>query len=137
MMNALPGIITAVIGLIPLVAQWIGVMAMRGQRTGAWWTMMSGTVIQTLGTLATGAAMTLMFTVLGASGGNSSSALMSYSTMMVFAGIAAVGGSLVFTIGFAIHGLTRRAAGEREQQLEAMTVAMAEELQVLRERVGQ
>lgn len=131
MMNALPGVFTALVGLVPLVAQWIGLMVMRDQRTGAWWTMTGGTVIQTLGTLGSGIAMIFMFTGLG--GNNSPDVLIKYSSVMIFAGLGAVGGNLIFTTGFAIHGLTRRAAREREKQLEAMTAAMAEELRVLRE----
>lgn len=127
--------ITGLIGLVPLVAQWIGLMAMRQQRTGAWWAMITGTTIQTLGTLGAAATMILMFTVLG-SGRNPPETMMSYSYVMVFAGLVAVGGSLLFTVGFAIHGLRRKVANEREQQLEAITAAMAEELRVLRERVG-
>jgi hypothetical protein len=136
MMNAFPGILTGLVGLVPLIAQWIGLMAMRDQRTGAWWTMITGTTIQTLGTLGVAVAMTLMFTVLGASGGNSPDTLIRYSSVMMFTGLAAGGGSLLFAVGFAIHGLSRRAGREREQQLEAMTATMAEELRVLRERAG-
>ena len=133
-MSAFPGILTGLFGLVPLVAQWIGLMAMRDQRTGAWWTMITGTTIQTLGTLGTAAIMILMFTPLGASARGSS--FMHYSFVMMFTGLAAGAGGLLFTAGFAMHGLTRRAAREREQQLEAMVAAMAEELRVLRERVS-
>jgi hypothetical protein len=45
------------------------------------------------------------------------------------------GGSAMFAAGFVWFCLKRRAVAEREQQLEAMTEAMAEELRVLRERV--
>lgn len=134
MMSAFPGILTGLVGLVPLVAQWIGLMAMRYQRTGAWWTMITGTAIQTLGTLGAVATMILMFTPLGASARGSS--FMRYSYVMMFTGLAAGGGSLLFAAGFAIHGLTRRAARERELQLEAMTAAMAEELRVLRDRAS-
>lgn len=43
-------------------------------------------------------------------------------------------GNLLFVGGFTLYGLKRRVIREREQQLEAMTAAMAEELRVLRER---
>jgi hypothetical protein len=135
MTSAFPGILTGLIGLVPLIAQWVGLMAMRDQRTGAWWTMTTGTAIQTLGTVGIAAVMILMFTVLR-NPGTSTDSLVSYGSVMMLAGLAVGGGSLLFAVGFAIHGLTRRAAGEREQQLEAMTAAMAEELRVLRERVG-
>ncbi|OYV06720.1 MAG: hypothetical protein CFE26_04755 [Verrucomicrobiales bacterium VVV1] len=37
-------------------------------------------------------------------------------------------GSLLFASGFAMHGLRRKAAREREQQLETIAAAMGEEL---------
>ena len=116
--------------LTVLVAQWIGSMAMRDRRTGAWWTMVTGTVVQTLGTLSLGVAL-LMLTVFKPSGGS-----VDYTSMLIWSNEVAMAGNLVFTAGFALHGLTRRAASEREKQLETMTAAMAEELRILRERVG-
>jgi hypothetical protein len=98
--------------------------------------MTTGTAIQTLGTVGIAAVMILMFTAIGSGGGTSPDSFVNYGMVMMFTGLAAGGGGLLFAVGFAIHGLTRRAAGEREQQLEAMTAAMAEELRVLRERVG-
>lgn len=120
--------------LVPLVAQWIGLMAMRDQRTRAWWMMITGATIQSLGTLGAVAAMLVLS--LGSFWRSSSGGLASYNSVMIFTGWAAGGGSLLFAAGFGLHGLTRRAAREHEQQLEAMTAAMAEELRILRERVG-
>ena len=57
-------------------------------------------------------------------------------SLVLIGTFGAGGGALLFAAGFAMHGLSRRAAREREEQLEAMTAAMAEELRRLRERVG-
>jgi hypothetical protein len=56
--------------------------------------------------------------------------------MIVFAAVAGLHtlGGLVFVAGFAMHGLRRKASREREQQLEAVTAAMSEELRVAREQ---
>jgi len=93
--------------------------------------MLIGTTIQILGKLASSVVMALITTASRA--GTSLNTLANYN--MIVGSVATVGG-VVFTIGFVIYLLTRRAALERQQQLEAMTAAMAEELRVLRERVG-
>ena len=105
-------------------------MAMRDERNGAWWTMMIGTAMSTIGALGTIASMVLLFTNMRASGMSGMN-----SSMMVFAAVAGMHtlGGLVFAAGFAMHGLRRKAAREREQQLEAIATAMGEELRVARE----
>jgi len=131
MASSFLGLIGVLPAIVALVGQWIGVMAMRDERNGAWWTMMIGTAMSTLGALGTVASMVLMFAGMGSSGASGMS-----STMIVFAAVAGMHtlGGLVFASGFAMHGLRRKAARERELQLEAMTAAMSEELQVAREQ---
>lgn len=117
--------------MVALIAQWIGVMAMRDERNGAWWTMMIGTAMSTLGALGTVASMVLMFSNLSSSG---ASGLSSPITILIaVAGMHTLGG-LVFASGFAMHGLRRKAAREREQQLETIAAAMGEELRVARDK---
>ena len=121
------GLLQVLPALVVLIAQWVGVMAMRDERTGAWWTMMVGTALSTLGGIGTILTMVLMvsnFSSRGPSG---------FSATLAVAGVYLLGG-LVFASGFAMHGLRRKAARDREQQLEAVTAAMSEELRVLRER---
>ncbi len=130
MASSFIGLLGVLPALVALIAQWVGVMAMRDERNGAWWTMMIGTAMSTIGGLGTIASMVLMFTNMrtsGLSGMNSS--------MLVFAAVAGMHtlGGLVFAAGFAMHGLRRKAAREREQQLETITAAMGEELRVARE----
>ena len=104
---------------------------MRGDRNGAWWTMMVGTAMSTLGALGMGVAMVLMFADMSSSATSGMP-----NTMVMFAAVAGLQslGGLVFASGFAMHGLHRKAAREREQQLESITAAMGEELRVARER---
>lgn len=134
MMSSYLGLFSTLPGIILIAVQWVGVMAMRGERTGAWRTMIAGTVIGTIRPLLSLCSLVMMLV------GRSSSFglripryldLGSYGFWMF-----AVGGQLAFIAGFALHGLNRRAAREREKQLEAITVAMAEELRVLRERAS-
>ncbi|MEI7929543.1 MAG: hypothetical protein WCH40_13415 [Verrucomicrobiales bacterium] len=132
MANSFLGLLGVLPAIVALVAQWVGVMAMRDERNGAWWTMMVGTAMSTLGALGAGAAMVLMFSNMSSSSGISGM----QSSMIMFAAVAGLQtlGGLVFASGFAMHGLRRKAAREREQQLETITTAMGEELRVARER---
>jgi hypothetical protein len=124
------GLIGVLPALVALIAQWVGVMAMRDERNGAWWTMMIGTAMSTLGALGTIISMVMMFTNMGARHSYGFS-----GSMPIFASVAGMHtlGGLVFASGFAMHGLRRKAAREREQQLEAITAAMGEELRTTRE----
>jgi hypothetical protein len=127
-MNSLSGFfgssLSAVISYLPaivvLAAQWVGVMAMRNERNGAWWTMMVGTAMTTLGALGTAICMVLVYSNL------------SSSRMILFFAISGIYilGGLIFAYGFAMHGLRRKAARERELQFESITAAMAEELRI-------
>jgi len=133
MMSSYFGIFSVIPGIILVAAQWVGVMAMRGERTGAWRTMMIGTVIGTARPLLSLGAAVMMF---ADKWGSLSWGGLRYLGMSSGFWLFGVIGNLIFAAGFALHGLKRRAAREREQQLEAMTAAMAEELRVLRERAG-
>lgn len=130
MTSSFVGLFGVIPAFVALIAQWVGVMAMRDERNGAWWTMMVGTAMSTLGGLGTVVSMVMMFADMGSSGGAGIN-----RSMVVFAVVAGLHtlGGLVFASGFAMHGLRRKAAREREQQLEVMTAAMSEELRVARE----
>ena len=130
------GTIYGLIGVLLLVFQWSGVIAMRRQRNGAWWAMMVGTMIQTIALIGPIVAFGLHAAELTDSDASSGRAFSRQIPLVLASVGASLAGGITFASGFAIHGLTRRAAREREQQLEAMTAAMAEELRVLRERVG-
>ena len=119
-------------GLIPLLAQGGARILTRSQRTGAWWAMIGGTALHALGAL--GGSIGMIFLTMPGSRDS-----VHYTNVIIVcsaAGITAKIGGMVFVIGFTLYILKRRAAPEREQQLEALTAAMAEELRVLRERAG-
>jgi flagellar motor component MotA len=125
------GLLQVLPAMVALIAQWIGVMAMRDERNGAWWTMMIGTAMSTLGALGTVASMVLMFSNLSSSGASGLSSPI--TILLAVAGMHTLGG-LVFASGFAMHGLRRKSAREREQQLETIAAAMGEELRVARDK---
>lgn len=52
--------------------------------------------------------------------------------LIAFSAIPALG-SLLFAIGFAIHGLKATRAASRLQELEQLTAAMSEEINQLRQ----
>ena len=107
-----------------LIGQWIGILGLgKGTRDSAWWCMMVGICCSTLGTIGTTLFVGLMMT-----GGP-----------MQYGGIAAIAarglsglGSLLFTIGFAIHGQQASKTGQRIAELEAIAAAQGEELNRLR-----
>jgi hypothetical protein len=133
MMSAFYGILAGLIGVVPWLMQGIALVMLRRQRSGAWWVMVAGTTLQILARIGMSVVMVLFSPASRAPGG-SFTALARYNLMTGWVGM---GGGAMFAAGFVWFCLKRRAAGEREQQLEAMTAAMAEELRVLRERVGQ
>ena len=136
-MNSFAVALTGPLVLIPLAAQWVGLMAMGKQRTVAWWTMTIGAVLQTMGILGSVIFIILMFTHLsfGTSGWKMrDDDFEANAKMTMVAGLVAAGGALGFAAGFALHGFRRRVAREREHQLETMAATMAEELRVMRGR---
>ena len=102
------GLLQVLPAIAALIAQWVGVMAMRDERNGAWWTMMVGTAMSTLGGFDTIGSMVLM----SINGGFE----FRWSMMLFVAttGLFTLGG-LTFASGFAMHGLRRKAVREREQ----------------------
>ena len=121
----LMGIAGILPSLVALIAQWIGVLAMKHRKGRGWWLMLIGVGISTLGPV-----LGLLGMLLGAANVHSSG--MGFYVVMAGFGLGAAGGAVTFGIGFALHALGLNAAAERQQQLEAMTAAMAEELRQLR-----
>ncbi|MFD0895686.1 hypothetical protein KBB96_01795 [Luteolibacter ambystomatis] len=118
-------VLSFVPGLFALVAQWIGVLAMRGTKAKGWWVMLAGVCVSTSGPLL-GIIATLFGEFFGASGS------LGPGVFFMLLGLGSIGGGLLFGIGFAVHALGMRAAAERQAQLESLTAAMAEELRVMR-----
>lgn len=108
-----------------LIGQWVGIISLgKAQRDTAWWWMMAGIGCTTLGAISSVAYMGLMMSGLGSSSGFSSFG--SYG-MLAMSGLSGLG-SLLFTIGFALHGLHASRRFQRISELEAIAAAQGEEL---------
>lgn len=107
--------------LIVQIAQWIGVLALRDQRSRVWWLMMIGVVLATVGT----ALLISYFFISGV-------VLMTGISFRAMSGLISTLGHVLFVVGFALHGLANRGAIERSQQLEAVAAAMGAELEAYR-----
>jgi hypothetical protein len=108
-----------------LIGQWVGILGLgKVSRNNAWWCMMSGIACSTLG--AFGSAIFMILMIAGTSagvGGMTSGAIF----MLVSGGLSGLG-SLLFAIGFALHGLHASRAQARIGELEAIAAAQGEEL---------
>ena len=106
-----------------LIGQWVGILGLgKGDRNMAWWFMMIGICCTTLGGIGTWLYMGLMLT--------NGSFLRSSGFMGVFMAASALTGlgSLLFTVGFAIHGQQASKTQQRIAELEAIAAAQGEEL---------
>jgi len=106
-----------------LVAQWLGLLAMRRRsKAGAWRCMMAGTLLSTLGWLLTLIMMVMMML----------SSLLQTSEWiglwMMLTGSSQALGSLVFAVGFAIHGAGLKREADRVTELEMIIAAQNEQL---------
>ncbi len=107
-----------------LVAQWVGILGLRHVgRSGAWWSMAAGVVLSTLGFVTYFAGA--FFFSRGSGIGSE------YLVLIAMSAIPALG-SLLFAIGFAMHGLKASRSASRMQELEQLTAAMSEEINQLR-----
>ena len=110
-------------GLPVLIAQWVGVIALgKAGRTGAWWSMLVGVTTSTLGTFGSVFATYLMAYFMGSGGSNQ------YMIgLWIVSGLSGLG-SLLFMIGFALHGLKSKSLVERILELETVLTAQGEQL---------
>jgi hypothetical protein len=105
-----------------LIAQWLGVIGLaKSGRNGAWWCMAVGTGLSTLGMILGGL---LFFWMFRRSGGSQEIAM--FAVMMV--GGASGLGSLVFSVGFGIHGMMSKKMRQRIEELESVLAAQGEQL---------
>ena len=103
-----------------LIAQWLGVLGLaKNGRNPAWWWMAVGTGLTTLGTILTPVLLWVAFSL--DSFGES---------MLLLTGTGAMTGlgSLVFVVGFAMHGMKSRKVMERVVELESVLAAQQEQL---------
>lgn len=116
------------------VALWFGVIGLaKAGRSGAWWSMLSGLVLMTLGIVGGIAGAVISYqTVRVVSGPGGSSApppaFEVLQILVVGAAIAVGLGLLLFAIGFAVHGLKVRRLRERIDELDMVISAQNEQL---------
>jgi len=118
-------ILSALVTLPVLVAQWVGIFGLsHTDKRGAWWSMAAGAGFSTLGVLT---AVGSMFH------------LPSSNSSLIVLGANAIPalGSLLFAIGFAIHGLRAARLANRAKELEQLTAAMSEEINRLKDHASQ
>ena len=122
-------IIAIVVFLAILAGLWTGVLGLRqAGRNGAWWTMLIAMVGITLSIVAYGVFMWMIIDQ--SSRGTFSSPNMIFLTVV---GLTIPASLLLFSIGFAMHGLKTTRVRERLNELEQLTGAMSEEIDRLRE----
>jgi hypothetical protein len=103
-----------------LIAQWIGVIALgKSGRHPAWWCMMVGTVLTTISAVLSVLAMVIVVTGTGGYGFGVS--------FLIVSGLWGLG-SLVFAVGFAMHGLRSNRVMHRVEELESLIAAQGEQL---------
>lgn len=111
-----------------LIGQWIGILGLsKTGRNVAWWFMMAGICCSTLGSISSGLIIGLALT-------NNSFLGLSSQHREIFIATSglAVLGSLLFAIGFAIHGQRTSNIHQRVTELEVIATAQSEELNRLR-----
>jgi hypothetical protein len=110
------------------IGQWLGVVGLgKANRNAAWWCMLAGAILGTLGMIGYH-VITVMMAV------NHSPGMLSDPILPFFrmATGSSQFGSLLFTVGFAIHGQQAFRAAQRIAELEGIAAAQGEELHRLR-----
>ncbi len=108
-----------------LVGQWIGILGLgKSDRGPAWRLMLAGACLSTLGTIGSVLFVAVMMFGLSSTPGTLSSGVFSILISGGFSGL----GSLLFAIGFAIHGQQASKTRQRVTELEAIAAAQGEEL---------
>ncbi|GAA5480623.1 hypothetical protein Hhel01_04152 [Haloferula helveola] len=115
------------IALPILVAQWIGVIAVgKIRRGGAFWCMLAGTILSSIGMVA---MLTFSILMTGrASAGLGGLGMEWWSSVIPIMSACSTFGSLLFAIGFAIHALSVRRMHERISELESVIGAQQDQL---------
>jgi uncharacterized membrane protein len=113
------------LGLPILIAQWVGVLAFRrGPRGASWVLMLCGVIINSLTPL-----LPFLSTLLRSSGAGAYSVS---DWLMFLPGIVSIFGSMLFFVGFALHGLKAARTADRQAELEQLAAAMSEEIDRLK-----
>ncbi len=110
------------ISLPVLIAQWVGILGLgKRERNGAWWCMFSGICCTTFGSIVSTLFIGLMMA------GISSHSYGPGVSIALSTGLSGLG-TLLFAVGFAIHGQQASKVKQRIADLEAIAAAQGEEL---------
>lgn len=114
-----------------LVALWIGVIGLaKAGRGGAWWTMLAGVSLLSLGLVVMIGGSILVFQTISVStGSRGPGPSFEWAQMVMIGGTISLGlGFLLYAIGFALHGFQARRVQERIVELEMVIEAQNEQL---------
>jgi len=111
------------IGIAAFVAQCAGIIGLRrAGKDAAWWTMCAGLFLHIVGTLAS-------YIGIYAIGGTAHAS----QVLTIISASLPLFSSLIFAIGFAIHGSRAARAADRLAELENLATAMSDEINRLRQ----
>lgn len=117
-----------------LIALWVGLVGLaKAGRGAAWWTMVSGMGLLSLGLVAGIAGVFLVMQaiegMMGPGPGSAGSSPAEVAGYVTLAAALAIGtGMLLFGIGFALHGFQARRVRERIAELEMVVAAQNDQL---------
>lgn len=111
------------ISLPILICQWMGILGLgKANRSKGWWCMMTGVCGTTLGTVFSSVFIGLMMAGLPSIFGPNSTYY-----FLIPSSLSGLG-SLLFAIGFAMHGQQASKTQQRISELESIANAQSEEL---------
>lgn len=131
MTSSFMGLGVFIVCLPVLIGQWIGIIGLgKARKDGAWWCMVSGISCTTLGAISSVIFLGLLMTSSFHVSSGFPSANYAFATVGA-SGLSGLG-SLLFAIGFAIHGQRAAKSQDRIAELEAIAAAQGAELNRLR-----
>lgn len=121
---------TGLIWLPILIGLWIGVIGLaKAGRGGSWWAMLSGVVLLSLGMVIGLVGSILLAQRVAIAAGPSSGSSFAWGELIAVGGVISFGlGTLLFAIGFSIHGFKARRFQGRITELEMVIQAQNEQL---------
>ena len=133
------GLVGVILFLGLMSGFWVGITGLwKARRGAAWWLMAIGVVLGTIGPIFYSVGTFMMFKSLGAVSASGSTGASPFSgfafpVILMIGGLLIPVGLILFSVGFAIHGMTAARTASRAAELEELAVAMSEEINRLRE----
>ncbi|MCW1923430.1 hypothetical protein OKA05_12770 [Luteolibacter arcticus] len=135
--SSLFGILSLVLFLGLMSGFWAGIVGLHraGRRGAAWWLMMIGIGLCTVGPILYAVGTWIFFDAMRTSmagSGTLSGGGSAAPTVMVVGGAMIPCGLILLSVGFALHGFAAARMANRAGELEQLTAAMSEEIDRLR-----